>query len=324
MNHAVVLTAHGGPDCLAYRPYPLAGPGPGEVLLRQTAIGLNYIDVYARTGLYPLLTPPAVPGMEAAGVVEALGADVPGIAVGDRVAYVAGPGGACSERRVIAARHLVRVPDTVSDEQAAAVMLKGMTAEFLLFRAHPVRHGDTVLVHAAAGGVGLLLCQWANALGCTVIGTAGGADKCALARQHGASHVIDYRVQDVASEVLRLTDGAGVPVVYDGVGHDTFDTSIRALAVFGHLVSFGQSSGPVAPFTMAVLGSKSLTVTRPSLFHYIADTGRRNDMARRLFASIADRTLQVPIGQRYALAACADAHRALEARRTTGATVLIP
>ncbi len=324
MNHAVVLTAHGGPECLTYRPYPLATPGPGEVLLRQTAIGLNYIDVYARTGLYPLLVPPAVPGMEAAGVVEGLGPEVTGLAVGDRVAYVAGPGGACCERRVIAARHLVRLPETVSDEQAAAVMLKGLTAEFLLFRARPVKAGDTVLVHAAAGGVGLLLCQWANALGCTVIGTAGGSDKCALARRHGAHHVIDYREQDVAAEVLRLTGGAGVAVVYDGVGRDTFDTSIRSLAVFGHLVSFGQSSGPVAPFTTALLGTKSLTVTRPSLFHYIADTTRRDDMARRLFAAIADGTLQVAVGQRYTLADCAEAHRALEARRTTGATVLIP
>lgn len=324
MTHAVVLTAHGGPDRLAWQAVATGEPGPGEARLRQTAVGLNYIDVYARTGLYPLLTPPAVIGMEAAGVVTALGARVDGLAVGDRVAYVAGPGGAYAETRLIAAKHLVRIPDGVSDEQAAAVMLKGLTAEYLLFRTHPVAAGDTILVHAAAGGVGLLLCQWGAAVGCTVIGTAGGSDKCALARRHGAHHVIDYRAQDVAAEVLRLTDGAGATVAYDGVGKDTFEASLKSLAMFGHLVSFGQSSGPVPAFTTAILGAKSLSVTRPSLFHYIADRARLEQMAARLFAALADGTLRVDIGQRFALRDAAAAHRALEARATTGATVLLP
>lgn len=324
MPNAVVLAAHGGPEQLHWQEVGVGAPGPGEVRIRQTAVGLNYIDIYARSGLYPLLAPPAVIGMEAAGVVEAVGNDVADLRAGDRVAYVAGPGGACAEVRVIAARHLVRLPPAISEVQAAALMLKGLTAEYLLFRTHPVQAGDTVLVHAAAGGVGLLLCQWARALGCTVIATAGGAEKCALARAHGAQHAIDYRTQDVAGTVRQITDGAGVSVAYDGVGKDTFAASLAALATFGHLVSFGQSSGPVPPFTTAQLAGKSLSVTRPSLFHYIADTARLARMGDRLFGAVLDGTLSVTIGATFPLRECAAAHRALEARQTTGAVVLLP
>lgn len=324
MTGAVVLAAHGGPECLVWRDVAVGEPGAGEARVRQTAVGVNYIDVYARTGLYPLLAPPAVIGMEAAGVVTACGEGVTGIAPGDRVAYVAAPGGACAEERIIATRHLVRIPDGITDEQAASLMLKGLTAEYLLFRTHPVRAGDAILVHAAAGGVGLLLCEWAASLGCQVIGTAGGAEKCALAARHGARHLIDYRTQDVAAEVLRLTGGQGVAVVYDGVGRDTFEASLASLALFGHLVSFGQSSGPVPPFTTAALAAKSLSVTRPSLFHYIAERARLEAMSARLFGAVADGTLTVTIGQRFALRDAAAAHRALEARATTGATVLLP
>ena len=323
-NHAVVLAAHGGPEQLRWQSVPAVAPAAGEVVIRQTAVGLNYIDVYARTGLYPLLKPPAVIGMEAAGIVTATGDGVTGLSAGDRVAYVAGPGGACCEQRVISARHLVRLPAGISDEQAAAIMLKGLTAEYLLFRTHPVKAGERVLVQAAAGGVGLLLCQWARALGCTVIGTAGGEEKCALALAHGAHHVIDYRHADVATEVKRLTGNAGIDVVYDGVGRDTFQGSLDALATFGHLVSYGQSSGPVPPFTTAVLGAKSASVSRPSLFHYIADRARYETMAARLFAAVADGTLTVTIGRTFPLRDCAGAHRALENRETIGATVLLP
>lgn len=324
MPKAIVLAAHGGPEQLQWRDVPVGTPGPGEARIRQTAVGLNYIDIYARSGLYPLLSPPAVIGMEAAGVVEATGRGVTGLSPGDRVAYVAAPGGACAEARLIDTKHLVKVPAGISDTQAAALMLKGLTAEYLLFRTHPVRNGDTVLVQAAAGGVGLLLCQWAHALGCTVIGTAGGAQKCTLAAANGAMHVIDYHRQDVAAEVARLTDGRGVDVVYDGVGKDTFAGSLAALATFGHLVSFGQSSGAVPAFTTAQLATRSLSVTRPSLFHYISDPARRDAMSARLFAAVLDGTLSVTIGATFALHECAAAHRALESRATTGAVVLLP
>lgn len=324
MPKAIVLAAHGGPEQLQWRDVPVGAPGPGAVRIRQTAVGLNYIDIYARSGLYPLLAPPAVIGMEAAGVVEAVGTGVTGLVPGDRIAYVAGPGGACAEARLIDAKHLVKVPANISDAQAAALMLKGLTAEYLLFRTHPVSNGDAVLVHAAAGGVGLLLCQWAHALGCTVIGTAGSAEKCALAQANGAAHVIDYHRQDVAAEVERLTGGRGVNVVYDGVGKSTFVGSLASLATFGHLVSFGQSSGAVPPFTTAQLAGKSLSVTRPSLFHYIADRARLEAMSTRLFAAAMDGTLSITIGATFALRECAAAHRALESRSTTGAVVLLP
>lgn len=323
-NHGVVLAAHGGPEQLQWRALPVPVASAGEAVIRQTAVGLNYIDVYVRSGLYPLMKPPAVIGMEAAGIVTSVGPGVEGLAVGDRVAYVAGPGGACCGQRAIAAQHLVRLPAGISDEQAAALMLKGLTAEYLLFRTRPVRAGDRVLVQAAAGGVGLLLCQWASALGCTVIGTAGGDDKCALALAHGAHHAIDYRRTDVAPEVKRLTGGDGVDVVYDGVGRDTFQGSLDSLATFGHLVSYGQSSGAVTPFAPAMLGVKSATVSRPSLFHYIADRARYEAMAARVFAAVADGTLTVTIGRTFALRDCAGAHRALETRATIGATVLLP
>lgn len=324
MPHAVVLAAHGGPEQLQWREVPVGAPGPGEARIRQTAVGLNYIDIYARSGLYPLLSPPAVIGMEAAGVIEAVGPGVANFVPGERVAYVAGPGGACAESRVIAASALVKLPAGISDAQAAALMLKGLTAEYLLFRTHPVRNGDTVLVQAAAGGVGLLLCQWARALGCTVIGTAGSPEKCTLAQAHGATQVIDYRREDVRARVMQLTDGRGVDVVYDGVGKDTFEASLASLATFGHLVSFGQSSGAVPAFTTAQLAARSLSITRPSLFHYIADRARLDAMANRLFSAVLDGTLNVTIGATFALHECAAAHRALESRGTTGAVVLLP
>jgi NADPH2:quinone reductase len=325
MSKAVRIHAHGGPEVLTYEDADPGKPGPGQVLVAHKAIGLNFIDVYYRTGLYPPPNGlPLTPGGEAAGVVKEIGEGVQGLKIGDRVAYTT-PLGAYAEERVIAADRLVKVPDGVSDEQAAAAMLKGLTAEYLLRRTFAVKPGDTILFHAAAGGVGLIAGQWAKHLGATVIGTAGSADKVALAKKHGYDHVIDYRDSDFVAAVKDITGGKLCDVVYDSVGKDTFPGSLDCLKPRGMFVSFGQSSGPIPPFAMSILSQKgSLYATRPTLFTYIAKRQELEKAAAALFGVIADGTVEIVVNQRHKLADAAHAHADLEARKTTGTTVLIP
>jgi len=325
MSKAIRIHAHGGPEVLTYEDADPGRPGEGQILIRHTAIGLNFIDVYHRSGLYP---PPGgfplIPGGEAAGVVLALGTGVNWLKPGDRIAYAVNVG-AYSEQRVIAAERVVKVPDGISDEQAAAMMLKGMTAEYLLRRTFAVKAGDTILYHAAAGGVGLILGQWAKHLGATVIGTASSADKIELARAHGFDHVINYKEQDFVAGVAALTAGKKCDVVYDSVGADTFPASLDCLRPLGMFVSFGQSSGPIPPFSMSLLAQKgSLYATRPTLFVYNA---RREDLvksAEALFDVVKSGAVEIKINQRYALKDAAKAQADLEARKTTGTTILIP
>jgi NADPH2:quinone reductase len=299
-------------------------PGPGQVRMRQTACGLNFIDVYMRSGLYPPGELPAVLGMEAAGEVEAVGDGVTGLAPGDRVAYPMTPG-AYAEARLIAADRLVRLPETVSDRQAAAMMLKGLTAHYLLFRSYAVRPGDPILVYAAAGGVGLLLCQWARHLGAEVIGCVGTEEKAELARANGCDHVILYRDESIPARVREITGGEGVAVAYDSIGKATFIDSLDSLRPFGVLVSYGNASGPVDPFSPSILAPKgSLYVTRPTLATHIATRELLEEGASALFGAVTDGLLHVQINRIYALADAARAHRDLEARRTTGSTVLLP
>lgn len=323
MNHAIRIHAHGGPEQLRWEPVEVGEPGPGEVRLRQNACGLNFIDVYLRDGLYPAGELPAVLGMEAAGVVEAIGEGVERFAVGDRVAYPMSQG-AYAEQRLIGADKLVTLPETISDQQAAAVMLKGLTAHYLLFRSYPVQAGDSILVYAAAGGVGSLLCQWAKHLGATVIGCVGSPAKAELARANGCDHTILYRDEDIPGRVRELTGGEGVAAAYDSVGQATFMASLDALRPFGVLVSYGNASGPVEPFSPAILAPKgSLYVTRPTLATHIATRELLEDGSATLFGAIADGKLHIQVNQRYALADTAQAHRDLEARETTGSTVLL-
>jgi NADPH:quinone reductase len=323
-GQAIVVSRHGGPEELRAQSLSIPPPGPGEVRLRHTAIGINFIDVYVRTGFYPLLTPPGVPGMEAAGEVVDVGPDVAGLSPGDRVAYACPPVGAYATYRTMAAGQLVRLPDDISDEVAAASMLKGMSAEYLLRRTCQVRRGQSILVHSAAGGVGLILCQWAKHLGATVIGTVSTAEKARLARAHGCDHALVTGESDFVSAVRELTGGKGADVIYDGVGADTLLRSLAALAMRGHLVSYGQSAGPVAPIEPSALSAKSATLSRPVLFHYTADPGDLREIAGNLFAMIRSGIVRVAIHQRYPLAQAAEAHRALEARQTTGASILRP
>lgn len=324
MTKAIRIHAHGGPEVLRWEDVPTPEPGPGEVLVHHTAVGLNYIDVYFRTGLYKVPILPATIGMEAAGVVRAVGADVTGVAPGDRVAYASAPIGAYATDRVIAADRLVRVPDGIDDQTAAAVMLQGMTAHYLLRRTYPVQPGDRVLVHAAAGGVGLILCQWAKHLGATVIGVVSTEAKAELAREHGAAHAIVGHAS-LAADVRRITKGAMVPVVYDSVGKDTFAASLDCLAPLGTMVSYGNSSGPVPPVDVAALGAKgSLFLTRPSLNTYTAKRADLEWAASELFEVVEGGAVKVRINQTFPLSDAAAAHTALEARRTTGSTVLIP
>jgi len=293
------------------------------VLLKQTAVGLNYIDTYHRTGLYPLELP-AILGREAAGVVEAVGDDVDSLDVGDRVAYALEPGSYC-EARVIAANRLVRLPEAIDDRTAAAMMLKGLTAQYLLRSCYRVQAGDTILIHAAAGGVGLIACQWAKALGATVIGTVGSEQKAALAASHGCDHPVLYKKQNFVERVRQLTDGAGVRAVYDSVGRDTFDGSLDCLETRGTLVSFGQSSGPVEPFNIGVLAAKgSLNLTRPTLASFIATARELTAASNELFELYISGALRIEIGRTYPLNETAQAHRDLESRATTGSTVLLP
>lgn len=323
MSKAIRLHATGGPEVLRWEDVPLPEPGPGEALVRHEAVGLNYIDVYFRSGLYKLPALPAVIGQEGAGVVTAVGADVRAVSVGDRVAY-AGPLGAYALHRVIQADRLIVLPDAIDFPTAASLMLKGLTAQYLLHRTFRVQRGQAFLVHAAAGGVGLLMCEWGRHLGAVVIGVVSTEAKAELARAHGATHVLVGH-QNLAAEVKRITGGAMVPVVYDSVGRETFQVSLDCLAPLGLMVSYGNASGPVPPVDLAVLGAKgSLFVTRPSLATY---TAKRDDlvaMTDDLFATVAAGGLHASVNQTYKLSDAAEAHRALEARETTGSSVLLP
>jgi NADPH2:quinone reductase len=324
MSKAVRIHAHGGADAMRLEDVEVGDPGPGQVRLRQTAIGLNFIDVYYRTGLYPVPTMPATLGVEAAGVVEAIGDGVTELKIGDRVAYAAQIG-AYAEKRLIPADRLVKIPDGVSDEQAAAMMLQGMTAQYLIRRTYPVKKGDTILVQAAAGGVGLILCQWAKHLGATVIGTVGSEEKAALVQAHGCDHPVVYTREDFRHRVKEITKGEGVPVVYDSVGKDTFDRSLECLSPLGMMALFGQSSGKVPPFDLGQLAAKgSLFITRPTLNTYVA---RRADLiasANELFDVVKSGAVKIEVRQTYKLADVQKAHQDLEARKTTGSTVILP
>ena len=320
---AIQAREAGGPEVLEAVDIPVPLPGPGQILVRHEAIGLNFIDTYQRSGLYPVRFP-AVLGQEAAGVVEAMGEGVTRFKLGDRVAY-AGATGAYSQAHVVAAARAVSVPAGVSSEVAAASLLKGMTAEFLLRRCYPVRSGETILVHAAAGGVGTIMVQWAKAIGATVIGTVGSQAKAELARSFGCDHVILYRDEDVAKRVRELTDGKGVPVAYDSVGKDTFEGTLASLARRGLFVSFGNASGPVPPFPPLRLSQGgSLYITRPTMGDYTVTTAELDDSAGALFSMIASGKVKIEIGQRFPLSETRKAHEALQSRDTTGATVLVP
>ena len=322
MVRAIRIHKYGGPEVLAWEDVQLGPPGAGEVRVRHRAVGLNYIDTYHRTGLYPMPLPTGL-GSEAAGVVEAVGSAVSEFKPGDRVAYAGGPLGAYSESRNMPAAPLVKLPDALSFEQGAAMMLQGMTVQYLIKRCYKVQPGDFVLWHAAAGGVGLIACQWLSALGVVIIGTAGSEEKCALARAHGAGHCINYRTENFVERVKQITSGQGVPVVYDSVGKDTFQGSLECLKPFGMMVSFGNSSGAVPPFDLRLLKG-SLYITRPSLQPY---TARREDLlstSSDLFSVVLSGKVKIEVNQRYALKDAAQAHRDLEARKTTGSTLLVP
>ena len=323
MPNAILLRQHGGPETLRTEAITVGAPGPAEIRLRQTAIGVNFHDIYVRSGLYASLTLPGIPGIEAAGIVEAIGPEVTHLRPGDRVAYVTAGYGAYAQERLLPADLALKLPDNVGEQTAAALILKGLTARMLLHRVHPIAAGDTVLVHAAAGGVGRLLVQWARHLGATVIGTVGSEAKAEEAARCGAHHTILYRQEDFVARVRAITNGRGVDVAYDSVGHDTFQGSLDSLALLGHLVNFGQSSGPVEPFRIAALSAKSNSVSRPMLFHYIANRAALEDMAAGFFAALADGVLTAGPIQTYDLSDVATAHRDLEARRTTGAVVLL-
>jgi len=321
MPYAIQIHAAGGPDVLRWTEVQVGEPGPGLVRVVQAAAGLNYIDVYHRTGYYPQPLP-FIPGLEGAGVVEAVGEAVNDLKPGDRVAY-AGPPGGYSEVRLIAADRLVKFPDAISFEQAAAMMLQGMTALVLLRQVYPVKAGEVILVHAAAGGTGLILCQWASALGATVIGTVSTEAKAELARAHGCRHTILYTKQDFVSEVSRLTGGEKLPVVFDSVGKDTFLRSLDCLRPKGMMVTFGQASGPIEPIAPVLLSQKgSLFLTRPLLFHYIEAREALEASANDLFDAVASGKVRINVNQRFALKDAAEAHKALEARATSGSTIL--
>jgi NADPH2:quinone reductase len=323
MTHAIQVHDYGGPDVLKWEEVKVGEPGPGEVKIKQTAIGLNFIDIYLRTGLYPQPSFPFIPGMEGAGIVTAVGEGVRDLKAGRRVAY-AGPVGAYAEERLIAADRVVKIPNGVSDETAAAIMLKGMTAQYLLRRTYKVERDTTLLFHAAAGGVGLIACQWAHALGATVIGTVGSAGKALIARAHGCDHVINIREEDLVAKVKDYTKGKGVDVVYDSIGKETFPASLDCLKPLGTWVSFGQSSGPVPEFKITLLSQKgSLFATRPSLNDY---TRSRKDLvatANDLFEVIGACKVKIAVNQTYPLVDAARAHHDLESRLTTGSTVLL-
>jgi NADPH2:quinone reductase len=324
MPKAIRVHAPGGPEVLSWEELPVGEPGPGEARVRHTAIGLNFVDTYHRTGLYKLPLP-FTPGQEAAGVIEAVGPGVDELALGDRVAYGTGPVGAYAQARVMEAARLVRLPPKIDDRTAAAMMLKGLTAQYLLRQTTQVVRGDTIVFHAAAGGVGLIACQWAKHLGATVIGTVGSEEKARLARAHGCDHVVIYGQEDVAARVRELTGGRGVRVVYDGVGKDTFAASLDCLAPRGLLVMFGQSSGPVPPFDILTLTAKgSLFLTRPTLANYAGTKESLRAAAAELFDVVGSGAVRIQVPQSFPLQEAAAAHAALAARMTTGSTVLVP
>lgn len=324
---AIRIEQFGGPEVLQLADVPVGEPGPGQIRIRHAACGLNFIDVYQRTGLYQNALP-LVLGMEAAGVVEAVGEGVAHLRAGDRAAYASNPPGAYSQARVMPATNVVKLPDEIAFDTAAGMMLKGLTAQYLLKKTQPqggLQPGDHVLFHAAAGGVGLLACQWARHLGLQLIGTAGSDAKCELAREHGAAHVINYQREDFVARVKEITGGRGVKVVYDSIGKDTFERSLDCLRPFGLMASFGNASGPVPPFPLGVLGPKgSLYVTRATLFTHLATRESTQAMADELFDVVRRGAVKVRIDQRYALKDVAEAHRDLEARKTTGSSVLMP
>ncbi len=324
MTKAIIIDKTGGPEVLQWKDVQAGEPGEGQVRIRHTAIGLNYIDVYMRSGLYPIPMPGGL-GLEAAGVIQAVGSGVSHVTVGDRVAYAGGPPGAYSEARVMPAAPLVKLPDNVSDQHAAAMLLKGMTVQFLIRRTYKVTAGETVLLHAAAGGVGLIACQWLKALGATVIGTVSSEEKAALAKAYGCTHTIIYTKEKFADRVRELTNGAGVPVVYDSVGKITWDDSLSCLQPLGLMVSFGNTSGAVAPVNIGQLAAKgSLFVTRPILASYTAKPDDLQATASDLFDVMARGKVRAEVAQTFALKGAADAHRALEGSKTVGSTVLIP
>ncbi|WP_340148584.1 quinone oxidoreductase [uncultured Sneathiella sp.] len=321
MTKAMVQTEVGGPEVMKWQDVELGSPKKGEVRLRHTAVGLNFIDIYFRTGLYPAPLPMTT-GMEAAGVIEEIGEGVTGFAVGDRIAYAGRPVGAYSEARVMPADILIKLPDSIDDKTAAAMMLQGMTTEYLLQRTFHVKQGDTILFHAAAGGVGLFACQWARHIGATVIGTVGSEEKAELAKAHGCTHTILYREEDFQKRVMEITDGKGVPVVYDAIGQETFEKSLDCLSPRGLMVSFGNSSGPVKNVDLAILGAKgSLYVTRPSLMTYTAKREDLEKSAGDLMKLVGSGAIKVNIGQTYPLSEARKAHEDLEGRKTTGSTV---
>ncbi len=325
MSKAIIMSETGGPEVLRWVDHDPGQPGPGEALIRHEAVGLNFIDVYHRTGLYPLSSLPATPGMEGAGIVEAVGEGVKEVSAGDRVAYAGLPPGAYAESRLIPADRLVTFPESISPRQAAAMMLQGMTARYLLRGCYDVKAGDTVLIHAAAGGVGSIVCQWADHLGATVIGTVGSEKKAEIARSNGCHHPIRYAEEDFVARVREITGDRGVDVVYDSVGQATFMQSLDCLRPMGTMVTFGQASGPVQPLDLGLLAAKgSLFLTRPSLMTY---TARRDDLlahAQDLFKVITEGAVKINVSQTYPLAEAARAHRDLEARKTTGSTILVP
>jgi NADPH2:quinone reductase len=324
MTYAIRIHQTGGPEVLTWESVDLPAPAAGEATVRHAAVGLNFIDTYHRTGLYPLPLPSGI-GLEGAGVVEAIGPGVTEVQVGDRVAYAGGPIGAYAEARNIPAHRLLKLPDAISFDTAAAMMLQGLTAAYLLRKTYRVQPGDAVLIHAAAGGVGLIACQWAKALGATVIGTVGSAAKGELAKAHGCDHVINYSTENFVARVREITGGEGVPVVYDGVGKDTFMGSLDSLRPLGMLVTYGNASGPVQPLDLLLLSQKgSLFVTRPTIVSYTAKRTDLEALGAELFDVVASGKVKIEVHQRYALKDAAQAHSDLEARKTTGSTILIP
>lgn len=323
MTHAIRIHEQGGPEVMKWEEVDVAAPGPGQVSIAHKAVGLNYIDCYHRSGLYPLSMPAGI-GMEAAGIVEAVGDGVTGVKAGDRVAYAAGPPGSYAEKRVIEAAKLVKLPDGISDETAAAMMLQGMTAEYLIRRTYAVKPGDTVLFHAAAGGVGLIACQWLKQIGATVIGTVGSDEKAEIAKAHGCDHPIVYTRENFPERVREITGGKGVPVVYDSIGNDTYQGTLDCLSPRGMFVSFGNASGPIKNFDVGQLAAKgSLYLTRPSLVSYTSTPADLKESSTALFNAVA-KGLKIEINQRYALKDAARSHRDLEGRKTTGSTILLP
>ena len=325
MPHSIIVRNLGGPESLQYIKSKLTSPGPGEVQVKQSAIGLNYIDVYHRTGFYPLGNLPAGIGMEAAGVVNAIGTGVTEFKEGDRIAYATLPPGAYTTMRNISADRIVKLPDDISERQGAAMMLQGMTVQYLIRRTYPVKPGQIVLFHAAAGGVGLIACQWLKHIGATVIGTVGSEEKAEIAKTHGCDHTILYKREKVVDKVMEITNGAGVPVVYDAVGKDTFEISINSLSPMGMLANFGNASGPVPPFDPMILSRKgSLFYTRPSLMTYTAKHEDMVSSAEELFEVVRAKAVKIEIGQTYRLENASKAHYDLESRKTIGSTILLP